>query len=337
MYLGDGLHYCSAEIRKRKKLFNFILSMRKGGKTFDLKVNAVMNHREKKTARNFVYVRRQSVDIESNKMLEFFNKMQQEGYYTGDEFDFRNGRFYRNKELMGYAVSLSSSKASRSVDFTDVGEIYFEEFVLLEDDNHRYLKNEVTDFLELYSTIDRYDYDIPVYFLGNTIQLYNPYFIYFDVIPPKGYGIKTFGDIAVEIWDGSKLVEKLNQRRFNKMIRNTDYYDYSVESQSFETLDKRIKKPPRGAQPICDFFIHGNQVGLWRKGSAYYMAHPTHALYKCGVTDKDIVDNGAVSTKMFKQSPMWRLYKDACLSNLIYLRDEKIEQLFRMLNKKLYI
>lgn len=110
----------------------------------------------------------------------------------------------------------------------------------MEDDKHKYLKDEVFKFLELYSTIAR-DKDIPVYFIGNNIQLYNPYFIYFDLKPPAT-GIKKWHDMAVEIWQNEDLEIEKSKSRFGKIISHTAYGDYSIKNNSFQTNTNLIRK-----------------------------------------------------------------------------------------------
>lgn len=249
--------YDMTKIKERGSLFNAIISARKAGKTFQIKINMVKEWLENKN--RFVYVRRRDVEITASKMSTFFDKIQAKGYYTEHELKYEKGAFYCDGELMGWTMALSTSHNDRSMDFVNVTDIYFEEFVILVSNTQDYLDNEVEKFLDLYETINRDDTDIRVWFLGNKIHEFNPYFLYFDIIPPKE-GIKTINDFSVEVWKNDDFSEQRTDTRFGKMIKNTSFGDYSIKNESFVDNTSFVKQIPNAVTPIFGVVHNGTVV-----------------------------------------------------------------------------
>lgn len=322
--------YSFENIDKLKCLFNFIISMRSSGKTIAMKdkmLNIAKKHHR------FVYIRRTATETKSVAMKEFFNKLFLLGYHT--EFNglikFEKDCFTVENEVIGYVIPLSTSNNSRSMDFINIDAIFFEEFVLMEDDKHKYLKDEVFKFLELYSTIAR-DKDIPVYFIGNNIQLYNPYFIYFDIKPPT-HGLKKWHDMAVEIWQNKDLEIEKSKTRFGKLISHTAYGDYSINNNSFETNINLIRKMDKGASPLFDFKFNDNLYGVWRLNNSLFITNTTaNRGITVAVTDKDRSSDN-ITVKGFKNVWFYKLYRNAAYNNMLFATSEKMEQISRSINK----
>lgn len=322
--------YSSKNIRAKKKLFNHIISVRSTGKTFDLKSNMVRIAENKKRT---VYIRRNASEVEGGTMNEFFGKVQREGYFLEHKFEYNKDILYMDKKPMSYIVPLSTSVNARSMDFLDVEEIYFEEYVLKEDRSHRYLKDEVELFLELYTTIAR-NKDIPVYFLGNKIQNYNPYFLYFDLKPPKS-GIKTYGDHAIEIWDAGDIKDVRPVTRFQKMVSGTRYGDYLTENESLEANNSLIVKHPKNAAPMFDI-MHNNVIcGVFNCGGNLILseAQTRKHIYS---TSKIGVMSGIPTIAAFRRTPHGKMYINALRDNAVYYTTEKMEQVGRDIAKALY-
>lgn len=322
--------YSFKEIKKLNCLFNFIISMRSSGKTIAMKdemLNIAKKHHR------FVYIRRTATETKSVAMKEFFNKLFMLGYHK--EFNglikFEKDCFTVENEVIGYVVPLSTSNNSRSMDFINIDAIFFEEFVLMEDDKHKYLKDEVFKFLELYSTIAR-DKDIPVYFIGNNIQLYNPYFIYFDIKPPA-CGLKKWHDMAVEIWQNKDLEVEKSKTRFGKIISHTAYGDYSIKNSSFQTNTNLIKKMDKGATPLFDFKYDNSMYGVWRSNSSLFFTDiKANKNMVVSVKDSDHASDN-VTIKGFKSCWLYKIYRNAIYNNMLFATSEKMEQVSRSINK----
>ena len=80
-----------------------------------------------------------------------------------------------------------------------------------------YLQNEVNTFLRLLETLGRMR-DIRVFLLGNSADILNPYFLYFDLQLPYNNDIALFRDntILLQYMTNQKYREAKKQTRFRK-------------------------------------------------------------------------------------------------------------------------
>lgn len=318
-------------------LFNFINSSRSAGKTFAMKVRMVEKYlNEGKTC---VYMRRRATEMRASTLRNFFTKPQQKGLIPDDlEFSVQDGNIYTRHcgdeewSLMVNCVCLSTANNSRSEDFIDVSDIYFEEYCLLEDEQHKYLKNEVTRFLELYVTISRFE-DVKVWFIGNMIQLYNPYFLYFD-LKPSYDKITVKNDIAVQFWKNTEFTEQTLNTRFGRMVKNTTYGDYLLDNQSLETNVNMIKKTPKGCTPVFDFYYCNKYYGVWEKNSYMYFSKIPTRKFLVAMSGADNT-KGALTPKGFRTLPMYKRYKTAAIYNRLFYDTAKEEQVGRLINREL--
>lgn len=322
--------YSFKKIDEQDCLFNFIISMRSAGKTIAMK-NKMLDIAKK--GKRFVYIRRNATETKSVAMKEFFNKLFLLGYHNeyNGLIKFEKDCFTVENEVIGYVIPLSTSNNSRSMDFNDIDAIFFEEFVLMEDDKHKYLKDEVFKFLELYSTIAR-DKDIPVYFIGNNIQLYNPYFIYFDLKPPVT-GIKKWNDMAIEIWQNEDLEIEKSKSRFGKIISHTAYGDYSIKNNSFQTNTNLIRKMDKGATPLFDFKFDNVIYGIWKSNSSLFFTNiKANKNMVVSVKNSDHASDN-ITIKGFKSCWLYKIYRNAIYNNMLFATSEKMEQISRSINK----
>lgn len=330
----DGFtYYTMDKIKQKDALFNAIISARTGGKTFSAKLNMIENGLK---GHRFVYTRRRDKEIEAKKMLGFFDKIQAKGYYTDCEFKWDKGYFFAGDKMIGYTTAVSTSVNDRSVDFVNVSDIYYEEFVLKEDAQHRYLEDEVFKFLELYTTIARND-EVKVWFIGNKIREFNPYFLYFDIIPPK-QGIKVYNDFAVEVWKNEHFVEERKKTRFGKLIDGTAYADYAIENEAYEDGSSFIQKLPTRSIPFFRIEHMGSLYMVWRRyDGCLHIGGDVNVKVGYNVTtDENKVSPQLISTKNFRNTPFGKNYVLNLRKNQIYYTTSKVEEVGRFFNKKMY-
>src|SRR5699024_8855623 len=159
------------------RIFNFVIGVRGGGKTFNTLLHAIK--RFEKTGEEFIYLRRRVIDLEDacyNKKNEsggdLFSDIRNKGYFKHADLKVtKDGTggfyFYYNERIMGYGKALSTAR--RSTPLPKVKKILYDEF-LIDDTNARdkYLNHgqEMFVFNNFYETISR-GRDIPVFFIGN--------------------------------------------------------------------------------------------------------------------------------------------------------------------------
>ena len=178
------------------RLFNFIVGARGVGKTYGAKRWAINDFL--KNGNQFVYVRRYKEEFK--KIPKFFADIQDE--FSKHELKVVPPNFVIDGKVAGTYIALSTSKIEKSTPYPSVTKIIFDEFIL-DKGFHHYLPDEVTNFLELYSTVAR-SRDVKVYFLSNALSITNPYFLYFDLKLPYGKSISTKDDILLECVQDSK-------------------------------------------------------------------------------------------------------------------------------------
>lgn len=333
MALDTSLYYSLDKIEKKNCLFNAIITLRGGGKTFAIKRRMIEKGLQGK---KFVYLRRRDRELQNDKMRLFFDKIQSCGYYPDHKLEYDKGIFYCDGKIIGYGTSLSTSVNERSVDFVGVTDVYFEEFVLHEDGVHKYLNDEVITCLEMYSTIAR-DENVRMWFLGNKIQEFNPYFLYFDIKPPKK-GIKVWNDFAVEVWDNPDIINAKKETRFGKLVNGTAYGDYAIDNIALESQESFIIPLPKGSSPFYHMYADGHLYTLWKTTSNGVCVSECGTRYKIKTFVLNQRDNqpGVDSIEMFKYSPFGVYYKNALIHNKLFYTSGKCEEIARQLSRKIY-
>lgn len=242
-------------------LFNFIVGARSAGKTFGAKQWAIKDFLKNK--KEFIYLRRYKTELKTIK--NFFNDIA--FLFPECEFLVKPPNFYINGKLAGTAIALTTSKIEKSTSFPNVNKIIFDEFIIENTGAYRYLKDEITNFFETYSTIARLRDDVRVYFLSNALSITNPYFTYFDVKlnlnPNKSNGIWYKNDILTQVIDNEDFKQYASERRFGKLIKNTSYGNYAINNNFL--LDNNYFIGRKEASAKCMFIIiyQGEIFGFW--------------------------------------------------------------------------
>ena len=220
-------------------LFNIIAGGRGIGKTYGAVKLAIKHAIER--GEQFIYLRRYKSETVAAKN-SFFAAV-------GDEFpshDFRvNGmnmemapaetRDDKKREwvTIGYFVSLSVAQTQKSVPYPLVTKVIYDEFIMNQGTNVRYLKNEVSAFLEFFSTVDRYQDKTIALLLANAVTIMNPYFAEWDIRPDEtkdGWTRKRNGMIVAHFPDSDDFKSSVYATRLGRFIQGTQYAEYAVEN-----------------------------------------------------------------------------------------------------------
>ncbi len=236
-------YYSFDKIYSFNGVYNFIVGDRGIGKTYGAKRKVIRD--AIKHGHEFVYCRRYKEDLKTR--TTFFADISHEF----PKWDFRvNGMRAemapastrddkkRPWKIIGYFVALSQSASYKSQPFPNVRTIIFDEFII-EKGVIRYLNNEASVFNDLYLTVDRFQDRTRVLFLANAVTITNPYFIEYDIKPDVGteFIVKNDGFIVVQFIQETSFRYEVYESRFGKMIKDTDYAKYSVESQFSDNND----------------------------------------------------------------------------------------------------
>lgn len=237
-------------------LFNFIVGARGVGKTYGCKRWAIRDFI--KTGAQFVYVRRYKDELK--KLKNFFDDITDE--FPDHDFKVSPPRFYIDGKIAGTAVPLSTAKIEKSTPYPKVDKIIFDEFIL-DKGFHRYLPDEVTNFLELYNTVSRYR-DVTVFFISNALTQTNPYFLYFDISLPYGVkNIKAKNDILIEMVKDAEFADKVKESRFAKIVEGTPYSQYAIDNDFLRDDRTFIESKGPKARFLFAMVYKGEKLGLW--------------------------------------------------------------------------
>lgn len=252
-------------------LFNFIISLRGGGKTYGCLKYAVRHFLNAKRAgqvRQFVYLRRQENELKKlciSRGGRLFDAVK--GEFEGHTLKAESNTLYCDGEVCGYAMQLSTAFTQKSDAFPNVDLIIFDEFIAVK--RSSYLPDEVTKFLELYETIARPGTDHPtvrVFFLGNAVTQTNPYFEYFYLDRPYQGEFKKFGptkDILVQDVDVPELQADKHKSRFGQLIAGSEYASYAIDNEWLEDDSEFLGKKTKDCEYRMSIRYNGTWIGVW--------------------------------------------------------------------------
>ncbi len=225
-------------------VYNFIVGGRGKGKTYGWKKKviraAIKTHLETPgNCDQFIYLRRYKEELRLARDT-FFADIE----HIFPDWDFRTQGMYaqmspvsdrdqKKREWIniGYFIALSIAQSVKSVSFPRVKKIGYDEFILEKSATH-YLPNEATIFNNFYSTVDRYKDKTRVYFMANSVNIANPYFIEYKIDPDKanndGIIVTHSGFMACHFIPEGEFEEQVYETRFGGFIQGTEYADYAV-------------------------------------------------------------------------------------------------------------
>lgn len=165
--------------------------------------------------------------------------------------------FIWQDEIFGYGISLSTTRSYKSVDFSKVNLIIFDEAFLHKGAYH-YLQNEVETMLEFVSTVYRTRTDGRVVIMGNNEDLFNPYYAYFNIpLFKTQYYDKKRGIYCEHAVNSPKLLEMEKKTKLYKLIDGTAYGDYHYNNAVL--LEKKAQLGTKGDKATLIFRVVMNE------------------------------------------------------------------------------
>lgn len=328
-------YYEYHKILSYNALLNILIGERGVGKTYGATkfvIKQFLNKNEE-----FAYIRRYKPELQK-AVPNFFDAIN-----SNNEFENRlytkGNKFYCDDNVFGYAMTLATAQDLKSVNFSKVKTIIFDEFIIEEGQKKYYLKNEVFVFLNLIETISRLR-DVRVFMLANSASSTNPYFLYFDLTLPYNNDIKLFkeGTILLQYMKNEKYRETKKQTRFGKLIAGTSFEDYAVENK-FLNDNKNFIERKTGLAKFSFAFIYNNETfGVWtdfKEGKMfvsndYYKDSP----FMFATTLKDHTPNTMFLSSAKKYS-MWKSFINNYNLGNIRFENMKIKNIVTELIKRL--
>ena len=200
--------------------FMLCIGQRGNGKTYGVLQHFLKQY--KKTGKRFCYLRRWDEDIKAYRMEQLFAPFRNLiDELFGEEFTivYKNHKFFlvngngTKVDILGYVLSVSSSAHTKSISYTNVGFILYDEFIRMTGEQE--LRDEMSRFDNTLSTIIRGDNtNVKVFMLANTVSKYSPFFLRFGIdINKIEQGSITVKEIPLET--GEVLKVALEYCEFN--------------------------------------------------------------------------------------------------------------------------
>lgn len=275
--MGNKLRYYNYDkIFSFNAVYNFICGPRGNGKTYGAKYKAIKRSVER--GEMFIYLRRFKSELTGKDT--FFTDIQHEF----PQWEFRvhgktaQCRAVGSKEKdawrdIGYFIALSQAQTQKSRAFPSVTMIIFDEFII-DKGALRYLPDEAKLFNDFFSTVDRWQDKTRVFFLANTVNMSNPYFLEFGIKPDQmpEYSIMYDGFMSVHFPESKEFEADVYRTRFGKFIQNTEYADFAVGGEFKDNSDALVAQKPANAKYLMTLHTRTGVFSVWshHNGGAYY-------------------------------------------------------------------
>lgn len=252
----------------------FVTGARGRGKTYAFKKRVIKKAIE--ADEEFIYLRRFKGEAATFKT--FFDDVRWE--FPGIDLAVKGKTAYlggaKGGNPIGQVVYLSAAQMLKSVSLKRVKHIIFDEFILEKGATH-YLPDEASIFEGLYSTVDRWDDRVQVYFLANAFSLTNPYYVKYGIVPTTEFTVEPGADRfwAVHTDRSEEFAEQVSKTRFGAFLRRQDDENsrYMIDS-SFrdEGMEMVRAKPPSAVYSLT--IVGGSRpLSFWlgRDWSTWYV------------------------------------------------------------------
>lgn len=261
----------------------------------------------------FVYMRRYTTELDEWASKDGFSNVLDGVYYKNHKGIYT---YFFEGQVMGYGIPLSKYRTAKSVNYSTVSRIIYDEVFCKPNGTYHYLKNEVEAFLEFLSTVERTrpGNSVRAILLGNNEDLFNPYFEYFKIPPfDKYYYDKDRGLYCEAPLPSEKLKALEEKTGLYKLTKGTDYFNYHYNNALLGSTTKEIIEKPPQAKYFCRCCLNETTLSIYT-----YYKDGVQMLW-CESKEKLIVD---AQTYIIKMNNNWNYYYaqlfKAKLKNWIY-------------------
>lgn len=332
------MYYSYDKLLSRNAYLNFIIGERGVGKTLNAIKFCVSDFI--KNGHQFVYIRRYNTELDK-ACSEFFKDLQENHYFDDLELTVKKEKgiyiFKMDGQIIGYGIALVTALILKSTAFPDVKNVVFDEFLILPNSLYHYLRDEVTQFLELIETIGRLR-DIRIFMLGNATTITNPYFAYFTLTLPYNSEFKMFKDglICVNYIKNLEYRKAKRASKLGRLTAGTDYESYCIDNQFLADNNEFLAKKTPGSKFWATLIIDGFTIGIWRdfKTGFVYLSHHhdpnTPLQFACTISDHK---TNTIFIH-YRQNPYIKLILAAFNVGGLYFENQNIKNIcIKLINK----
>lgn len=180
------------------------------------------------------------------------------------------------KKALGYLLALSVASKYKSTDYTGTKIIIYDEFI---DIRGRELKNEVNLFLNFSMTVFRDFSKYRALFLANATNVFNCYFVSFNVIPNSKITKNKKLSIKIVMYQTSKELDERRKTPLAKLVDFAGDSDSSLDN-NFAIKAGYIGNNTKNA--VCHSIIKldGKNYGFWKNDDYYLISTKFNATTK---------------------------------------------------------
>ena len=305
---------------------NFIVLKRGYGKSWTFKDYAIKTFIQ--SGAETVWLRRYKPEL-TDTCMKFFDDIADR--YTDHKLEVKNRVGYCDGKPFIYFYALSTVQRLKSVPFTKVKTLIFDEF-LIEGGSMHYIPAECDMFCGFLSTVFR-DRPIRAFLLGNKVKEVTPYNIYFNL--PNFNDVKFLGDRSTLVYakdNDGQVEDNYAKSDLDKVLKGTRYYDYSMLNNTLNDSSAFIEKRPKDLRTNLVININGVDIGMFFDTSTSKIYFDT----KCDKTIRNKYslnkENLAESYMLLsKQFPIAKLIKNSYVNGRVYFNDIKTKTIMQEL------
>lgn len=231
------------------------------GKTTNALIDCMRNFFNK--GEEFIYLRRYKPELKV-----FMNEKTLSNIVDGVRYKGDGGGGYDvliDDKICAHLHALSLADNYKSTNFSKVTTIIYDEAILKPKSLHRYLNKEVEDLLNYISSIQRLRNNIRIIILGNNLDLFNPYFEYFNIPAFENiYYDKERGLYCELCKNNPQLVEKQMQTSLYKLTKGTRFADFHYDNKLLtDTKYNLMDKKPKDSRLYCRLVANDITLNLY--------------------------------------------------------------------------
>lgn len=269
------------EFQQERYPMTFIIGARGVGKTINALTEKLKRNYEQHTM--FIYLRRFQSEIETASFnLDLLSKLVGKTI-TRERIKDINGKYAEfllvNGTPVCYLLALSTAAKYKTNDYSNVTEIVYDEFI---DPRGKELKNETRLFLNFCMTVFRDFSTYHALFLANATNLYNCYFLDFQILPKRR--ITKFSHLGIKIvmYDTSEeLYQEHKHSILGRQVEQIEGANGSSLNNHFDNqFDDFISKLTKKAKYNSTLRLAGNDYGLYTEQKYLVMTNKPDLDYK---------------------------------------------------------
>lgn len=319
--------YNPQKLLSHNALFNVVLSMRGGGKTYAFTKHIIKSYL--KNGSQSAYIRRNKCELDDVKPT-FFKAI--EGEFPNHKFNVKGDVGYIDDKPFVHFIALSTSSNKKSKAYPTVDFALFDEYIITNNGYKKYLKNEMILLFDLCETIFRCRDNWRIVFLSNSVSYVCPLF---DEMGIKINSDKEFqkfhnGLFLLQIYKNDEFTEDKKNTRFAKLIQNSKYYKYAIENELLEDNNEYICDRVGQLTFMFSIRAYDFEVGVWlnHEGMFYIDEKIEPNTKNKYFIYNDDMKEGYINIRNNNNKYTIKKLKDEYLNGCVYYSTQRVKKFF---------